>query len=128
MAEVKLISLTKTFGDIAAVDNMNLEIRDKEFFILLGPTGAGKTTTLRLVAGLEKPDNGEVCLDNVKVNDFSPALRDVAFVFQYYTLYPNYTVKQNLEFPLRSNLRKLSTPEINKKVSQKYYKPSLFYQ
>lgn len=118
MADVKLISLTKTFGDITAVDNMNLEIRDKEFFILLGPTGAGKTTTLRLVAGLEKPDNGEVCLDNVKVNDFSPALRDVAFVFQYYTLYPNYTVKQNLEFPLRSNLRKLSTPEINKKVSE----------
>jgi len=118
MADVKLVSLTKTFGDITAVDNMNLEIKDKEFFVLLGPTGAGKTTTLRLVAGLEKPDKGEVYLNNVCVNDLSPAVRDVAFVFQYYTLYPNYTVRQNLEFPLRSNLRRLSRLEINKKVSE----------
>ena len=118
MADVKLISLTKTFGDITAVDSMNLEIKDKEFFILLGPTGAGKTTTLRLVAGLEKPDKGEVHLDKVCVNNLSPAVRDVAFVFQYYTLYPNYTVRQNLEFPLRSNLRKLSTSEIDKRVTE----------
>ena len=118
MADVKLISLTKTFGDITAVDSINLEIKDKEFFILLGPTGAGKTTTLRLVAGLEKPDKGEVHLDKVCVNNLSPAVRDVAFVFQYYTLYPNYTVRQNLEFPLRSNLRKLSTSEIDKRVTE----------
>jgi len=118
MADVKLISLTKTFGDITAVDSINLEIKDKEFFILLGPTGAGKTTTLRLVAGLEKPDKGEVYLDKVCVNNLSPAVRDVAFVFQYYTLYPNYTVRQNLEFPLRSNLRKLSTSEIDKRVTE----------
>jgi len=118
MADIKLISLTKTFGDITAVDSMNLEIKDKEFFILLGPTGAGKTTTLRLVAGLEKPDKGEVHLDKVCVNNLSPAVRDVAFVFQYYTLYPNYTVRQNLEFPLRSNLRKLSTSEIDKRVTE----------
>ena len=63
MADVKLISLTKAFGDITAVNDMSLEVKDKEFFILLGPTGAGKTTTLRLVAGLEKPDKGEVRLD-----------------------------------------------------------------
>ncbi len=118
MADIKLISLTKTFGNITAVDSMNLEIKDKEFFILLGPTGAGKTTTLRLVAGLEKPDKGEVHLDKVCVNNLSPAVRDVAFVFQYYTLYPNYTVRQNLEFPLRSNLRKLSTSEIDKRVTE----------
>jgi len=118
MADVKLISLTKTFGDITAIDSMNLEIKDKEFFILLGPTGAGKTTTLRLVAGLEKPDKGEVHLDKFCVNNLSPAVRDVAFVFQYYTLYPNYTVRQNLEFPLRSNLRRLSKPEISKKVAE----------
>ena len=118
MADIKLISLTKTFGDITAVDSMNLEIKDKEFFILLGPTGAGKTTTLRLVAGLEKPDKGEVHLDKVCVNNLSPAVRDVAFVFQYYTLYPNYTVRQNLEFPLRSNLRKLPTSEIDKRVTE----------
>jgi len=118
MAEVKLISLKKTFGNITAVNEINLDIRDKEFFVLLGPTGAGKTTTLRLVAGLEKPDKGEIYLENVLVNKFSPAIRDVAFVFQYYTLYPHYTVRQNLEFPLRSNLRKTPKDEINRTVGE----------
>jgi len=116
MADVKLVSLTKTFGSITAVDNMRLEIRDKEFFVLLGPTGAGKTTTLRLVAGLEKQDKGEVHIDNILVDDYSPALRDVAFVFQYYTLYPHYTVRQNLEFPLKSKLRNYSKSEIYRRV------------
>jgi len=118
MASVRLASLTKTFGQVTAVDNVDLEIDDREFFVLLGPTGAGKTTTLRLIAGLEKPDQGEVYLGNVSVNDLSPALRDVAFVFQYYTLYPHYTVRQNLEFPLRSKLRRLSESEIDAKVSE----------
>ena len=118
MAEVKLVSLKKAFGNIAAVNEINLDIKDKEFFVLLGPTGAGKTTTLRLVAGLEKPDKGEIYLDNVLVNKFSPAIRDVAFVFQYYTLYPHYTVRQNLEFPLRSNLRKTPKDEIDKTVGE----------
>jgi multiple sugar transport system ATP-binding protein len=118
MASVRLASLTKTFGEVTAVDNIDLEIDDREFFVLLGPTGAGKTTTLRLIAGLEKPDQGEVYLGNVSVNDLSPALRDVAFVFQYYTLYPHYTVRQNLEFPLRSKLRRLSESEIDAKVSE----------
>jgi len=118
MADVKLVSLTKTFGSITAVDNMSLEIRDKEFFVLLGPTGAGKTTTLRLVAGLEKQDKGEVHIDNILVDDYSPALRDVAFVFQYYTLYPHYTVRQNLEFPLKSKLRNYSKSEIYRRVAE----------
>jgi multiple sugar transport system ATP-binding protein len=118
MADVKLSSLTKTFGDITAVDNMDLEVKDKEFFVLLGPTGAGKTTTLRLIAGLETPDNGKIFLEGNNVNELTPALRDVAFVFQYYTLYPNYTVRKNLEFPLRSDLRKLSDEEITKKVAE----------
>ena len=116
MAEVKLVSLTKSFGEITAIDDMNLEVGDKEFFVLLGPTGAGKTTTLRLIAGLEKPDEGEVRLDGVRVNELSPGLRDVAFVFQQYTLYPNYTVRQNLEFPLRSDLVKMTEQEIKQKV------------
>jgi len=118
MASVRLASLTKIFGQVTAIDNIDLEIDDREFFVLLGPTGAGKTTTLRLVAGLEKPDQGEVYLDNVSVNDISPALRDVAFVFQYYTLYPHYTVRQNLEFPLKPKFRRLSKSEIGAKVSE----------
>jgi multiple sugar transport system ATP-binding protein len=116
MADVKLVSLTKTFGDIVAVDDMNLEIKDREFFVLLGPTGAGKTTTLRLVAGLEKQDRGDILFNGMPVNDITPAVRDVAFVFQYYTLYPHYTVRQNLEFPLKSKLRNFSREEIDKKV------------
>ena len=118
MAHIKLVSLTKKFGDIIAVNDMNLEIEDKEFFILLGPTGAGKTTTLRLIAGLEKQDNGKIYLDNVCVDDLTPALRDVSFVFQYYTLYPNYTVRQNLEFPLKSKLRRYTKSQIDNIVSE----------
>jgi multiple sugar transport system ATP-binding protein len=118
MAEVKLVSLTKRFGNITAVNEINLEVKDREFFVLLGPTGAGKTTTLRLVAGLEKQDKGDVYIGGVNVNDLSPAIRDVAFVFQYYTLYPHYTVRQNLEFPLKSKLRRLSQSEIDNKVKE----------
>jgi multiple sugar transport system ATP-binding protein len=118
MANVELRGITKSFGDITALKNIDLEIRDKEFFVLLGPTGAGKTTMLRVVAGLEKPDEGEVLLDGEPVNKLIPALRDVAFVFQYYTLYPNYNVRQNLEFPLKSKLRNLSQREINERVEQ----------
>ncbi len=118
MVEVKLKSLTKTFGPITAVDNIDIEIKDQEFFILLGPTGAGKTTTLRLISGLEKPDKGDIYLGKDRVNDYSPAIRDVAFVFQYYTLYPNYTVRQNLEFPLRSNMRRASKSELNNKIEE----------
>jgi multiple sugar transport system ATP-binding protein len=118
MADVKIVSLTKTFGDTVAVDDMNLEIEDREFFVLLGPTGAGKTTTLRLVAGLEKQDRGDIFFDDVRINDITPAVRDVAFVFQYYTLYPHYTVRQNLEFPLRSKLRNFTSEEIDEKVME----------
>jgi len=118
MAEVKLVTLTKKFNSITAVNEMNLDIKDKEFFVLLGPTGAGKTTTLRLVAGLEKPDKGDIYLGENRVNNWVPAVRDVAFVFQYYTLYPHYTVRQNLEFPLKSNLRKTPKDEINRIVSE----------
>lgn len=116
MADVKLVSITKTFGEITALKDINIEVQDHEFFVLLGPTGAGKTTMLRTVAGLEKPDQGEVYIENTPVNDLSPALRDVAFVFQYYTLYPHYTVRQNLEFPLKSKLRNFSQQDIEQRV------------
>ncbi|MCP4400431.1 MAG: ABC transporter ATP-binding protein [bacterium] len=118
MADVRLQSLTKTFEDITALRDINVEVQDHEFFILLGPTGAGKTTMLRAIAGLEKPDQGEIYIDNTLVNEFTPALRDVAFVFQYYTLYPHYTVRQNLEFPLKSKLRNFPQQEIDQRIQQ----------
>lgn len=118
MVDVKLSAITKTFGEITAVNDIDLEIKDKEFFVLLGPTGAGKTTTLRLIAGLEKQDKGDIFLNGDKVNELGPALRDVAFVFQYYTLYPTFTVRQNLEFPLKSKMRNFSAEEISKRVNR----------
>lgn len=118
MVNIKLNSVVKKFGDITAIDNINLEINDKEFFILLGPTGAGKTTTLRLIAGLEKQDTGDIFLGDTNVNTIETALRDVAFVFQYYTLYPNLTVRQNLEFPLKSRLRITTKKEREKKIRE----------
>ena len=118
MANVKLKSLTKTFGDITALDDINIEVKNGEFFVLLGPTGAGKTTMLRLVAGLEKPDTGKISLDENVINELTPAARDVAMVFQYYTLYPNYTVRQNLEFPLKSKLRRMPQDKIDKRIEE----------
>jgi len=118
VSSVKLKLVTKRFRDITAVNKMNIEIKDGEFFVLLGPTGAGKTTTLRLVSGLETPDEGDILIDDIKVNDWAPASRDVAFVFQYYSLYPNYTVYQNLEFPLTSSIRFVPKEERDKKVKE----------
>ena len=96
MAHVVLENLTKRFGSVTAVNSLNLEIHDSEFFVLLGPTGAGKTTTLRCIAGLEKPNGGSIYIDQQSVDGWGPAERDVALVFQYYSLYPHYTVLKNL--------------------------------
>jgi len=116
LAQVLLENLTKKFGSVTAIKNLNLEIHDGEFFVLLGPTGAGKTTTLRCISGLEKPDVGSIHIDHEIVNDWGPAERDVALVFQYYSLYPNYTVRQNLEFPLKSKIRNLTTAGIEQRM------------
>ena len=118
MAEVRIENLTKKFRSVTAVNSMDLEIKTGEFFVLLGPTGAGKTTTLRCVAGLEKQDEGDICIDGVNVNEIDPANRDVAFVFQYYSLYPHYTVRENLEFPLKPKIRRIVQEEINRRVMQ----------
>ncbi len=117
MSDVRLSNITKTFGDINALDDISLEIKDGEFFVLLGPTGAGKTTTLRIIAGLEKPEAGEISFDGEVVNALQPADRDVAFVFQQYSLYPNMSVYDNLAFPLRSPLRKTPEPEVRQRVT-----------
>lgn len=118
MTEVILKNITKRFKDIIAVDDISFEIADGEFFVLLGPTGAGKTTTLRLIAGLEKLDQGEILFDGQAVNDLTPASRDVAMVFQQYSLYPNMTVYDNLAFPLRSPVHKLPEDEIKRRVTE----------
>ena len=118
MAHVKLEDLTKRFGRVTAIKKLNLEIHDKEFFVLLGPTGAGKTTTLRCISGLEKLNEGSIYIDKQNVNGRGPAERDVALVFQYYSLYPHYTVKQNLEFPLKSKIRNFTAQEIDQRVSK----------
>ena len=118
MAHIELKNVTKTFGKQTALRNLDLEIADGEFFVLLGETGAGKTTTLRLVAGLDKPTEGQVFIDGIDVADWGAAERDVALVLQQYSLYPRYTVRQNLEFPLKSKLRRVPVAEIAERVAR----------
>ena len=117
MAKVELKNLSKTYDKkILALEDINLTIEDGQFFVLLGPSGAGKTTTLRCIAGLEKIDSGSVLFDNESVTEDQPASRDVSFVFQQFSLYPHYTVYENLAFPLRSPMRKLPEDEIKMKI------------
>jgi multiple sugar transport system ATP-binding protein len=118
MAEVKLTNINKSFGAHRALNDVSLTIPDGSFVVLLGPTGAGKTTTLRTIAGLERPETGDVLINGASVLDTTPAQRDVAMVFQQYSLYPHLSVRDNLAFPLRSPI--LRTPEdvIARKVTE----------
>ena len=118
MADVHIKGVTKTFGDHAAVSNLDLQIKDGEFVVLLGPTGAGKTTTLRLIAGLEQPDAGTIHIGGHNATVLSPAERDTAFVFQQYSLYPHLSVYDNLAFPLRSPARKIPEDQIRRRVEE----------
>ncbi len=118
MAEVRLEQIEKRFGDTVAVSDVDLTIANGEFVVLLGPTGAGKTTTLRLIAGLEKPDHGRVSIGGADATTKSPAERNVAFVFQQYSLYPHLSVYENLAFPLRSPVRKVDEATIKQNVER----------
>ncbi len=116
MADLQLSGVSKRFGNVQAVNDLSLDIQSGEFIVLLGPSGAGKTTTLRLVAGLETPEAGQVFIGSRDVTALAPALRDVTFVFQQYSLYPHLSVFDNLAFPLRSPLRPMPEAEIKRKV------------
>lgn len=116
MGEVILSNVSKSFGADVALDNVSMTVPDGAFVVLLGPTGAGKTTTLRVIAGLEQPDAGDVQIGGVSVVDKTPAQRNVAMVFQQYSLYPHLTVRQNLAFPLKSPLLRTPKDEIERKV------------
>ncbi|MFY9972483.1 MAG: ABC transporter ATP-binding protein [Roseiarcus sp.] len=118
MSEVALDGVSKRFGATHAVSDLSLTIENGAFVVLLGPTGAGKTTTLRLVAGLERPDAGRIRIAGQDVTGDSPAQRDVAFVFQQYSLYPHLSVFDNLAFPLRSPARPTPEPTIRQKVNE----------
>lgn len=102
MAGVSFKGVTKVFGkDVVAVDNLSLDIRDKEFMVLVGPSGCGKTTALRMIAGLEESSGGDLYIGENRVNDVPPKDRDIAMVFQNYALYPHMTVYDNIAFGLR---------------------------
>lgn len=116
MATVCMVNLTKYFGRVGAVKDLNLVAEDKRFLTLLGPSGCGKSTTLNMIAGLEAPTDGEIYLDDVLINKVPPAYRNVAMVFQTYALYPHMNVWNNLAFALK--IHKEPKGVIEKKVRE----------
>jgi multiple sugar transport system ATP-binding protein len=118
MASVSVRQVGKRFGNVRAVNELSLAVNDGEFVVLLGPSGAGKTTTLRLIAGLEQPDTGSIHIGGRDVTRDPPGTRDIAFVFQQYSLYPHLSVYDNLAFPLRSPARRVPEADIRRRVEQ----------
>jgi len=118
MASVSVRQVSKSFGTVRAVSELSLVVNDGEFVVLLGPSGAGKTTTLRLIAGLEQPDIGSIHIGGRDVTRDPPGTRDIAFVFQQYSLYPHLSVYDNLAFPLRSPARRVPEADIHRRVEQ----------
>jgi multiple sugar transport system ATP-binding protein len=116
MSSIVVKNVTKKFKKITALDNVSLEIKDGEFFCILGPPGAGKTTLLRTIVGLEKSDEGEILIDNEVVNSVHPSQRDIAMIFQNLALYPDKTVFENIAFPLQQ--QKMSEEEIKPRVEK----------
>src|SRR5512141_1292741 len=116
MAKVTLRNVVKQFGAVKAVDDLSIEIRDKEFAVLVGSSGCGKSTALRTIAGLESISSGEIYIGDTLVNDLEPRERDVAMVFQNYALYPHMNVRENMGFGLK--IRKLSQAEIDVRVQE----------
>jgi multiple sugar transport system ATP-binding protein len=116
MASVTYDHVYKRFGDVVAVNDLNIHIEDKEFLVFVGPSGCGKTTSLRLLAGLEEISDGNIMIGDRIVNDVPPKDRDIAMVFQSYALYPHMSVYDNMAFGLK--LRKTPKAEIDKRVKE----------
>ena len=116
MAKIQLENIRKAFGKVQALDGISLEVKDKEFFVLFGPAGAGKTTILNCIAGITMPDEGVVKFDDEVMNLTDPAHRNVAMVFENYALYPQMTVYDNMASALRSKLYKTDEDEIRKRI------------
>ncbi|SJK85425.1 ABC transporter ATP-binding protein [Cuniculiplasma divulgatum] len=116
MVSVKLKDINKKFSNTVVLNNMNLNVEDKEFFILLGASGSGKSTTLNIIAGLERATSGDILFDDKIVNSMSPVQRGIAMVFQDYALYPHLTVRNNIAFPLK--MRKYTKDVIDEKVEE----------
>ena len=118
MVEVVLQNLSKSYGATAALCDVSMTVPDGSFVVLLGPTGAGKTTVLRMVSGLDQPDAGSVLLGGVAMQHLPPAQRNVAMVFQQYSLYPHLSVRENMAFPLKSPLLRTPPAEIARRIGE----------
>jgi len=120
MPKISLKNVTKKFEKVVALNNLSVEINDREFFIILGPSGAGKTTFLKVIAGLENIENGEIYFDGDLINNIATAKRDVALTFEDYSLYPHFTVFNNIAAPLKSsaNKNKYNREQIREKVDK----------
>ena len=116
MADIQLIDIEKHFGKNYVIRKLNLEIKDREFLVLLGPSGCGKTTTLRAIAGLESIDSGDILIDGQPVQYLKPSDRNIAFVFQLYALYPHLNAFENIAFPLKATKKDRET--IERRVSE----------
>ena len=124
-AALQIDGLRRCFGRLCALDGVDLEVGQDELLVVLGPTGAGKTTLLRTIAGLERPDAGSVRVHGQDVTAWSPARRDVSLVFQNFSLYPGWTVRRNLAFPLRAPGRDLDGAQIEGRVAWRRRTPTV---
>jgi ABC-type spermidine/putrescine transport systems, ATPase components len=113
---INIINLSKSFGNVKALDNINLSINNGELLTILGPSGCGKTTLLKIIAGLEKPDTGDIFIDGFRINDVPPYKRNIGMVFQDLALFPHLNVIENIAFGLK--IKKLQENEIKEKVSK----------
>src|SRR6476661_440983 len=116
VGRIEIVGLTKRFGEVTAVDNISIDITGGEFFSMVGPSGCGKTTTLRMIAGFERPDDGEIRLDGVDMSATPPHRRSVNTVFQSYALFPHLTVAENVAFGLR--YQKVTKEETRRRVGE----------